>query len=183
MEALSRVEQWRPVVGFECRYAVSNNGSVRSVDRKVPHPTAKSGFIRLRGKERKPVLNPVNGYLAVVLYKENQSRGFAVHQLVALAFLPDPPGPIGRGPDKWAVDHIDEDRLNNSAENLQWLTNAANASKASKGANNAKNKLQPEQVRAIREDSRPEIHIATDYGISRSLVGMIRRRQAWAHLP
>lgn len=42
--------------------------------------------------------------------------------------------------------------------------------------------LSPEQVLAIRDDTRPRRLVATDYGITTGHVSRIRRRSAWRHL-
>ena len=39
---------------------------------------------------------------------------------VALAFLPPPPTPMGRGSS--VVDHKDENKLNNCVSNLHWIS-------------------------------------------------------------
>lgn len=47
-----------------------------------------------------------------------------LHRVVAMVFLSK------RGPGKYTVDHIDNDRLNNRADNLQWLTPAEQIEKS-----------------------------------------------------
>ena len=42
-------------------------------------------------------------------------KSFCIHRLEAIAFLPNPEN-------KREIDHIDGDRLNNSLENLRWVT-------------------------------------------------------------
>ena len=65
------------------------------------------------------------GYLQVKLSNENVCRNIFVHRLVAEAFVPndDPEH-------KDTVDHIDGDKTNNRADNLQWLSNADNIRKS-----------------------------------------------------
>ena len=60
------------------------------------------------------------GYLKVDLYQEGKRQGKFVHRLVAEAFLESPVG------DAITVDHIDGDKINNRASNLQWLSVADN---------------------------------------------------------
>lgn len=109
-------EEWRPVVGFEGSYKVSNLGRVRSVDRLVAHPTSRTGFGFVRGRVLRLYRNrPRNAYLTVWLGAGVQRY---VHRIVAEAFI----GPTA-GMD---VDHRDNDRENNTAENLAIVTHAQN---------------------------------------------------------
>lgn len=66
------------------------------------------------------------GYLRVNLSKDKTVKRVSVHRLVAEAFIPNP----GNLP---AVDHIDGNKLNNSVENLQWITQSDNTRKSCKG--------------------------------------------------
>lgn len=78
------VEQWRPVVGYEGSYEVSDLGRVRSLDR-----TTRDGK-RLRGCVLKPFVMP-SGHLRVGLSR-GEGRTKKVHRLVLEAFIgPCPP--------------------------------------------------------------------------------------------
>lgn len=92
-------EYWKPVVGYEGLYEVSNWGRVKSIK---------------FGRERilKPGTNN-RGYLFVNLCKNGKKKNFRVHRLVAEAFIPNP----YNLPE---VNHKDENKLNNNAENLEW---------------------------------------------------------------
>lgn len=103
-------EYWRPVVGYEGLYEVSNLGRIKSFDtyRKGPN-----GSIRIcKGRILKPWTTK-NGYLLVNLYKNGKKKKFYVHRLVAEAFLPNP----DNLPE---VNHKDENKLNNNVENLEF---------------------------------------------------------------
>jgi hypothetical protein len=79
--------RWKPVVDYEGYYEVSDQGSVRSVDRMV-------GGRQLKGKELSLSTNP-QGYKHVGLHKNGVRKGFFVHTLVAEAFFgPCPEGCI-----------------------------------------------------------------------------------------
>lgn len=54
--------------------------------------------------------------------------------------------------------------------------------KATRGINHWNARLTDEQVQRIRSDSRTERQIAPDYGISRSMVGLIKRRARRSHV-
>lgn len=94
------MEIWKPIPCYEGLYEVSNYGNIRSLFRY------------------KKVLKPWDigtGYLMIYLSKEKTRKAFLVHRLVANAFIPNPEG-------KPQVNHIDENRANNSADNLEWCT-------------------------------------------------------------
>lgn len=76
----------------------------------------------------KPYL--VNGYEKVSLQLGGKSVKRRVHRLVAQAYIPNPEGLSD-------VDHIDENKLNNHVDNLQWLTNKDNTTRSSKGKTNS----------------------------------------------
>ena len=94
-------EYWKPVVGYEGLYMVSNWGRVKSIK---------------FGKERilKPGTNNY-GYLLVMLCKDGKIKGFTVHRLVAEAFLPNPHNYP-------CVNHKDENKQNNNVSNLEWCS-------------------------------------------------------------
>ena len=64
------------------------------------------------------------GYLTVDLSYKHK-RGVKIHRLVALAFVPNPNN-------KPQVNHIDGNKRNNEANNLEWVTNAENQLHANK---------------------------------------------------
>ena len=104
-------EIWLPIEGYENLYEVSNLGRVRSLERTV---ISKNGVTKkVSGKILKPMVN--RGYLMVTLCKNGIVRNCYIHRLVSTAFLPNPDK-------KPQVNHLSEDKLNNSVENLEWCT-------------------------------------------------------------
>lgn len=105
-------EYWKPVVGYEGLYEVSNWGRVKGLDRWVK---SRWGSIRIcKGRIMKSYTNK-SGYLYVVLCKNNKHKTYKIHRLVAEAFLPNPDNLP-------QVNHRDENKLNNNAENLEWCS-------------------------------------------------------------
>lgn len=102
---------WKPVVGFEGRYEVSNDGQIRSLDYEVQafgNPCMKKGRIL-------KLCDRGNGYLFVTLGDGKKQHNMHVHRAVAEAFIPNPEGlPM--------VNHKDRNPKNNTVENLEWCT-------------------------------------------------------------
>lgn len=117
-------EKWAPIKKFEGYYEVSNLGRVRSLDRKMIIKGNGGGYYEgiRRGKILKQRDSNV-GYLRVYLssVKNGISRSYSVHRLVAEAFIP------GGGKRK-QVNHKDENKHNNIADNLEWCTAKYNSS-------------------------------------------------------
>lgn len=109
-------EEWRPIIGYEGLYEVSDKGRVRS----LPRATTK-------GKVLKLYKHPSNGYVYACLSRDNHRLNKRVHVLVANAFL----GAKIFGYDtEKTVDHISGDKSDNSVSNLQVVSMADNLRKA-----------------------------------------------------
>lgn len=91
----------------ETNYSVSETGEIRN---------DKTGRI-LKGTTAR------NEYHSVQLTINKKPKTFMVHRLVAQAFCPNPNNYT-------IVDHIDSNKLNNHADNLQWVTAEINTRKA-----------------------------------------------------
>lgn len=107
-----QTEKWRPVVGFEGYYEVSDWGRVRSLDRivvmKNGHKRITHGKLLTQGR-----YNSKASYRGVTLCKDGIPLKTSVHRLVATAFIPNPKNLP-------EVNHKDEDKQNNRASNLEW---------------------------------------------------------------
>lgn len=110
-------EEWRDVAGYEGLYQVSDQGRVKSLERKVKH---------WRGGERiqkECILKPGTdrgGYLRVGLCDGEKRKTFKVHRLVCQAFHENPDN-------KPQVNHINEIKTDNRASNLEWATARENS--------------------------------------------------------
>lgn len=110
METEKKLEIWKPVVGYEGYYEVSNYGRVRSLDRTIYNRT---GYTSVKqGKMKKTWINN-RGYVMARLSKDNEKRDALVHRLVAEAFLEKSKG-------EEIVNHKDFNRSNNIVDNLEW---------------------------------------------------------------
>lgn len=163
------MREWKPVVGYEGYYSVSNDGLVRS-DRF--RTSTSIGKILKPGHRYK--------YPRVELTIGSHKRKHFVHVLLAKAFIPNPSN-------KLEVNHIDGDPKNCTLENLEWVTRAENQRHARalglfKGYTKT-NKLTPMQVMALRidkENGMSQTELAKKYGINQSNVSRIcryKRRQ------
>ncbi len=111
-------EFYKPVVGFEGLYDVSNLGNVRSLYVK------KSGEKHSREKKFRVLKKIKSLYLKVTLSKNGKQYQKHIHRLVAEAFIENPDN-------KEQVNHIDANKYNNNLENLEWVTSKENAQHAS----------------------------------------------------
>ena len=116
-------EIWKPVVGYEGCYEVSNMGRVRSVERKARFVSkhGKECIRTVRAKELNPSLGQTTKRFSVMLSKKGKTKRMSVHRLVAMAFVNNP------NPSEFTeVNHIDEDPTNNKADNLEWCNRRYN---------------------------------------------------------
>jgi hypothetical protein len=110
-------EEWRPVVGYEGLYEVSDHGNVRSVDRVVAYV---DGRVRqCRGQVLAQSRIAGREHRKVNLYSEGIQRAWPVHVLVLTAF-------VGPAPAGTEACHYDDDATNNHLGNLRWDTRSGN---------------------------------------------------------
>ena len=121
-------EVWRDINGYEGLYQVSSEGRVKSLARVVIRNNGK----KLPIKER--VLKPMTdryGYLLVVLCAGGKPKTLNVHRLVCEAFHENPEN-------KPEVNHINEDKADNRACNLEWSTAKENCNHGTRNERMAK---------------------------------------------
>lgn len=103
------MENWKDIVGYEGLYQVSDLGRVRSLNYR------HTGQVRVLSPRHRG-----SGYLGYRLYDANgKPRNKAIHRLVAEAFIPNP----YNLPE---VNHISEDKHDNSVKNLEWISHGDN---------------------------------------------------------
>ena len=96
-------EIWKDIEGYEGLYQVSNVGRVKSLRNNI---ILKNSIKR-------------NGYESVKLSANNISKEYYIHRLVANAFISNPNNYL-------EINHKDEDKANNCADNLEWCTREYN---------------------------------------------------------
>lgn len=105
--------EWRPVIGYEGRYSVSNDGQVKSL--RVPPSGGRRGKREMLMK----LCPNAKGYPTVVLSSGGPGKQtrFLVHRLMAAAFF---------GPSDQDVRHLDDVPGNNTLSNLAYGTQSQN---------------------------------------------------------
>lgn len=104
-------EEWKPVVGYEGYYRVSNKGRLLAERRYFERKNGVRQFCKEQIVAARSLIN--TGYYTVNLIKDGCFKHFLVHRLVAEHFVDNPFGyPF--------VNHKDENKRNNSADNLEW---------------------------------------------------------------
>lgn len=156
-------EEWRPVVGWERHYRISNLGRVYSL-----HQTGRL----LIG------MNVNDGYHVIKVRQGDRKANLQIHCMVLEAFVgPRPPGYEGC--------HNDGNPENCRAENLRWDTPVANQADrlvhgTSLAGKHIPRKLTAERVREIR--LHPQITLAywaSRFGCSILAVSMARNGRTW----
>jgi len=105
-------EIWKDIADYEGQYQVSNLGNVKSLNYQR---SSKPHLIKQQ--------ITYDGYHRVHIGGKKHPLLITVHILVARAFIPNPDN-------KPQVNHIDGNKDNNCADNLEWVTGKENISHA-----------------------------------------------------
>lgn len=174
-------EVFVPVKGYENRFKISNYGRLISFNR------VGRGRVLPDEKEMKCTVDKA-GYKSTTLQVMGKKRWCVrIHTLVALHFVKN------EKPNKYdTVNHMDGNKRNNYAGNLEWCTRGENMAHAfriglidKKGENSPMAKLKtPEviKIRAMYESGHVQSEIAALFGIGRRHVSDIVNRVCWAHI-
>ena len=118
-------EIWRDITGYEGYYQVSDQGRVKSLERK--------------GRKSERILKPSmdrDGYLQVGLHAGGKQKTLKVHRLVCQVFHENPDN-------KPEVNHINENASDNRACNLEWSTRIENITHGTRTERSAKTQSKP----------------------------------------
>jgi hypothetical protein len=148
-----------------------------------------SNFGRVK-RNNKIIRQKISGnreYLMVGLCKDGIQRTVTVHSLVALCFIGDRIGNM-------VINHIDMDKRNNKADNLEYTTQLENLRHARKhglfsnppimrGEENNKSKLTYLEVRTIRNKASFLMkEMSRQYGVNKESIRNILGRKTWNHI-
>lgn len=162
-------EEWKPCVGYEGRYEVSNIGRVKSL---VTNQLLKPATDKLGRKQ-------------VALSLNSKVKATRIHRLVAKAF-------ISNHENKPQVNHIDNNPSNNCVENLEWCTAKENTQHMLKqnrqnppnGERQGGHVLTEDIVRKIKKLSKDKTYykIGKELGINYATVYDIIKNKTWKHI-
>jgi len=99
-------ETWRPVKGYEGLYEVNEKSEVRSLGDRYYNKIMPQRIDRA-------------GYLTTRLSNKGKNATVYIHRLLGFAFIVNPLN-------KAFINHIDGNKLNNSLDNLEWVTHSEN---------------------------------------------------------
>jgi len=160
-------EIFKDVVGFETLFQISNLGRVFSKrsNKLLKLHTNKTGYVTLATK--------IGG-------RQGFNKCFKIHRLVAEAFIPNPTS-------KPQVNHLDGNKGNNIASNLEWATAKENIvhafseglNTARKGAASPNAKLSESDVREIRLSKKPARVLAAEYEVARTQILKVKQRLSY----
>lgn len=171
------VEQWKVIPNTRKKYYVSNLGRVKSFYQDS-----------VNGRMLQPHPSYNKGYLTVNLYKNKTFVKYYVHRLVATAFC-------RKAKLKVQVDHVNGFRLDNRAENLEWVTAAENYRRvlvsgkirflrSGEGTNRILTETQVIKIKySIRSGKYTKQETADYYGVSIHTITAIMKGVRWAHIP
>lgn len=144
-------EIWKEIKGFPF-YEVSTKGRIKRIVHEKYY--YKDGTIRFYSEKLMTLTKDSKGYLTVGLYANGKRFTLRVNRLVAIAFIPNPLNL----PD---VNHLNENKADNSVENLAWASSKFNSNWGTRNdriANKNRGvKKTPEQMKKRLESSAKKV--------------------------
>jgi hypothetical protein len=175
------MENWKPVIGFEYLYEVSDFGRVKRI---AAGCGTQIGKIHKAGRRR--------DYLCHSLSKDGVKKTLSGHRMVWEAFN-------GLIPNNLQINHMNGDKKDNRLSNLEVVTQSQNAFHAirvlgfvpshppkSDGENNGRAIVNEGQVREIRrlyaKGGISQTKLAKNYGFDQTSISNIVRRKTWQNV-
>lgn len=142
-------EQWKPIIGYEKYYEVSDAGRVRSKNRVITYN--EKSYLK-KGRILKLTKHHKNSYLNCTLSVNNIHKLMSAHRLVATEFIENPQNLP-------EVNHKDGNKSNNHVSNLEWTNRESNVRHANEnhlinyafGDRKPKAHFTNDQVRLIKQ--------------------------------
>lgn len=171
-------EEIRPIPGLEGRYSVTSTGRVFS------HVYRHRNYTVELARSTHP-----EGYIRVKVAPISNTNWTPIHRLVALAFHPNPHGLP-------QVNHINGNKGDNRAENLEWVSNAENQRHSCRiglhvalvGEKHPMAVINEETAISIKKALRGASYkgqltdIAAAHGATKYIVFDIKRGKTWRHI-
>ena len=151
-------EKWKPIEGFT-RYEVSNMGNVRNI----------------HTKQLKAIRQTKTGYCITDLKENGVKKTSYIHRLVAEAF-------IENAFSLPCINHIDEDKTNNCADNLEWCSIAYNNAYGTKNERmkETKTRLFGTKVAQVDAKTNAIINVFPSITEAANHVGVTKQAIVWA---
>jgi len=149
------MEIWKDIKGYEGLYQISNLGNVKSLN-------------NYKRKENKILSNRPSSkkiwYLSVTLHNRGNNKGYLIHRLIALHFIPNPEN-------KKMINHKNGIKNDNRIENLEWVTCKENIQHAydtglkTIGENHIKRTKETHSKKVINIETNQIFNSCTDAGL------------------
>lgn len=170
-------EIWKDIEGYNGDYQISNRGRVKSL--KCNSGSKESPPYILKDKKD-------HGYRRIALYKNNNPKFYRIARLVAMHFVSNPKN-------KSQVNHINGDKTDDRAINLEWTTPKENTRHAHNmglvdsaiGENASGSKLTSKQVVNIKKLLKQGVtqkEIAKKYPVTQVSIHKIKHGKTWTHI-
>lgn len=175
-------ESWAEITGYEGIYEVSDQGRVRSLDRRVSLTRNGKTYARnYAGRVLKPTPAAQRGYPRVTLCRDGVETPAYVHTLVLEAF-------VSERPEGMQACHEDDEPTHNTPSNLRWDTRSGNMADAVRhgvrsGSRNHSAVLTGLDVESIRDlyanHGHTQTALASMFNVKQPTISKIVNHRIW----